>query len=56
MNVSPMYAKAASFAWTALQRINKLFPTHELPTPAWSDRPLQKRGDRWMPPLGPRDT
>jgi len=56
MNVSPMYAKAASFAWTALQRINKLFPTHELPTPAWSDRPLQKRGDRWMPPLGPRAT
>ena len=56
MNVSRTYTKAASIAWNAIQSVNRFLPERELPTPVWSDRPLQKRKDRWMPPLGPRVT
>jgi uncharacterized radical SAM superfamily Fe-S cluster-containing enzyme len=46
----------ANVAWNIVQKINKRLPDRSLPTPSWSGRPLMKKTERSMPPLGPRLT
>ncbi len=56
MSILQTSSKLANIAWKTAQFINRSLPEMQLPTPAWSTKPLLKMRERTSPPLGPRTT
>ena len=50
----PFLSILAESVWRTGKQLDRLLPKRDLPTPFWSSRPLLKKTDRYLPPLGPR--